>query len=86
MSKIALITGSGKRRIGNVVALALAERGYDIALHYNRSAEEAQQTVVELQQRGVRAAAFQADLANEADVARLVRRGAEDIWAARRAW
>jgi len=70
-SKIALITGSGKRRIGNVVALALADRGYDIALHYNRSAEEAQQTIVELGQKGVRAMAFQADVSKEADVARL---------------
>ncbi len=70
-TKIALITGSGKRRIGNVVALALAERGCDIALHYNRSAEEARQTIVQLRQRGVRAAAFQADLAKESEVARL---------------
>jgi pteridine reductase len=70
-SKIALITGSGKRRIGNVVATALGQRGCDIALHYNRSAEEAKQTVVELRRLGVRAAAFQADLAKEADVARL---------------
>jgi pteridine reductase len=71
LSKIALITGSGKRRIGNAVALALAERGCDIALHYNRSAEEARQTVAQLQQRGVRAAAFQADLSQQNAVAHL---------------
>jgi len=70
-TKIALITGSGKRRVGNAVALALAERGYDIALHYNRSAEEARQTVAQLEQKGVRAAAFQADVSEETDVARL---------------
>jgi pteridine reductase len=70
-TKVALITGSGKRRVGNAVALALAERGYDIALHYNRSAEEARQTVVQLEGKGVRAAAFQADVAEEADVSRL---------------
>jgi pteridine reductase len=70
-SRVALITGSGKRRVGHAVALALAERGYDIALHYNRSADEAQQTVELLEQQGVRAAAFQADVAVEADVARL---------------
>jgi pteridine reductase len=70
-SKIALITGSGKRRIGNTVAWALADRGYDIALHYNRSAEEARQSVDELRQRGVRAAAFQANLAQQDDIARL---------------
>ena len=70
-SKVALITGSGKRRIGNTVALALAEHGYQIALHYHRSAEEARQTVVQLERTGVRAAAFRADLAKEGEVARL---------------
>jgi pteridine reductase len=70
-SPVALITGSGKRRIGNSVALALAERGYDIALHYRSSTAEARQTVEQLQARGVQAAAFQADLAQEAEVARL---------------
>jgi pteridine reductase len=70
-SKVALITGSGKRRIGNVVATALAERGYDIAIHYNRSASEASESVAQLQAKGVRAATFQADVSNEDDVARL---------------
>jgi pteridine reductase len=70
-SKVALITGSGKRRVGNVVALALAERGYDIALHYRHSADAAQDTVAQLQTLGVRVAAFQADVAKEAEVVRL---------------
>jgi pteridine reductase len=69
--KVALVTGSGKRRVGNVIASALAARGYSIALHYHRSAEEAQQTVVRLKTAGVEAEAFQADVAQEADVARL---------------
>ncbi len=69
--RIAVITGSGKRRVGNAIALALAERGYDIALHYHRSAAEAHETVEQLQRFGVRAAAFQADVAVERDVARL---------------
>ncbi len=70
-TKVALITGSGKRRVGNAVALALAERGCHIALHYNRSADEARETVAQLERLGVRAAAFQADLADETHVARL---------------
>jgi pteridine reductase len=69
--KVALITGSGKRRVGNAVAEALAARGYAIALHYNRSAEEARQTVAQLTEQGVRAAAFQADVADESQVDRL---------------
>lgn len=71
-SRVALITGSGKRRIGNVVASALADRRYDIAVHYHRSAEEARETVAELQRKGVRAVAFHADLAREDEVAKLM--------------
>jgi pteridine reductase len=69
--KVALVTGAGKRRVGNAIARALAARGYAISLHYNRSAEEAQQTLVQLKERGVQARAIQADVSQEADVARL---------------
>ena len=69
--RIALVTGSGKRRVGNAIARMLAERGYGIALHYNRSAEEAEETVGELKGRGVDARAFRANVADEADVDRL---------------
>jgi pteridine reductase len=71
MQKIALVTGSGKRRIGNVIARALAERGYHIALHYNRSAEEAKATAGELKKLGICAEAYQADLADESQIAQL---------------
>ena len=70
-TKVALVTGSGRRRVGNAVAAALAERGYAIVLHYNRSADEAQQTVRQLETQGARAAALQADVAEEGDVERL---------------
>ncbi len=69
--KVALVTGSGKRRVGNVVADALARRGFDIGLHYNRSAEEAEETAGRLRGYGVDAAAFQADVADEEQVRRL---------------
>ncbi|MBN2577822.1 MAG: SDR family oxidoreductase [Pirellulales bacterium] len=68
---VALVTGGGKRRIGNVVARALSERGYSIALHYHRSAEEARESVAELREMGVEAEAFAADVAREAEVQRL---------------
>jgi pteridine reductase len=70
-NKVALVTGSGKRRVGNVVASALAARGYHIALHYNRSAEEAAESVAQLVEQGVEAAAFQADVADQRQVDRL---------------
>ncbi len=69
--RVALITGSGKRRVGNVVAERLAARGYRIALHYNRSKEEAERTVVRLKERGMEVVALRADLAEEAEVDRL---------------
>ncbi|MCX7428159.1 MAG: SDR family NAD(P)-dependent oxidoreductase [Planctomycetia bacterium] len=69
--KVALVTGSGKRRVGNVVARRLADRGYAVALHYRRSADEAQETVDELTAEGARARAFGANVADEADVKRL---------------
>jgi pteridine reductase len=72
-SKVALITGSGKRRVGNATAHALAERGYAIALHYNRSADDAQETVGQLERQGIAARAFQADVADEPQVDRLFR-------------
>jgi len=69
--KVALVTGAGKRRVGNVIARALAARGYAVAVHYNRSAQEAQQTVLGLKEQGARVHGFQADLADEAQVDRL---------------
>jgi pteridine reductase len=76
-ARVALVTGAGKRRVGHAVARALAGRGYDIAISYNRSAQEARETVLELEELGVAAQAFQADVAVEADVERLFRKTME---------
>jgi pteridine reductase len=72
-NRVALVTGSGARRVGSVVADALARRGYAIAVHYRSSAAEAEGTVAALQSHGVEAAAFHADLADEAAVREMVR-------------
>src|SRR5947209_7780396 len=69
---VALVTGSGKQRVGWYVARALAARGYRLAVHYHTSAAEAAETVAALKERGVDAAAFQADLAREAEARSLV--------------
>jgi pteridine reductase len=70
--KVALVTGSGKQRVGWHVANALAARGYAIAVHYRSSAAEAEETVAQFQSRGVQAAAFPADLTDERQVHDLV--------------
>lgn len=48
MSQTALITGSA-RRVGREVALHLAAKGWDVALHYNSSEKAAGKLMVELQ-------------------------------------
>ena len=69
---VALITGGGKRRIGRHVAEALGRQGYELAIHYNTSAADAEEAVAEFQARGVSAAAFQADLSDEQAVRAMV--------------
>jgi pteridine reductase len=63
---VALVTGSGKRRVGWHVADALAERGYRLAIHYRHSAEEAAESVRDWRARGVDCELFRADLTDEA--------------------
>lgn len=64
-ARVALVTGSGKRRVGWYVAEALAARGYALVVHYRRSAAEAAETVEAFRARGVEAVALQADLTDE---------------------
>jgi pteridine reductase len=72
-TKVALVTGSGKRRVGAVVADALARSGYAVAVHYHTSAAEAVETVAGLRRHGVEAEAFRADLTDEEAVGGMVR-------------
>jgi NAD(P)-dependent dehydrogenase (short-subunit alcohol dehydrogenase family) len=63
-----LVTGAA-RRLGREMALALAAAGWQVAVHYRGSADEAQATVADCIQAGrpgARFAAFQADLSDEA--------------------
>lgn len=69
---VALVTGSGKRRVGRAVANALAARGFALALHYHTSAADAEEAIAEFTANGVDAIAIQADLADETAVKNLV--------------
>ena len=62
--KTVLVTGAAKR-LGQEIALQFARQGWNVALHYGRSEQEAQKTVAHIQSLGVESAAFQADLADE---------------------
>ena len=68
---VALVTGAA-RRLGREIALELAARGWDIALHYHASAAEAETVLAELRAAGAQARAFAADLADEAACRALV--------------
>jgi pteridine reductase len=77
-SKVVLVTG-GARRIGAEICRQLHARGYDIALHYNRSAEDARALAAELNtKREGSCRIFQAELNDGAQCGQLV----EDVLAA----
>ena len=61
---VALVTGAAKR-IGRTIALALANDGWDVAVHYGRSKRDALATVREIEALGRQAIAIGCDLADE---------------------
>ena len=65
------MTGAA-RRLGRTMALDLAAHGFDVAVHYRGSADDAQATVADALAAGARAEAFQADLSDEAACRALV--------------
>ena len=60
-TKVALVTGAGKR-LGRAVALRLAQDGADVVVHYRSSEAEARAVVVEIERLGRRGVALGADL------------------------
>ena len=76
----ALVTGAAKR-LGRAMALYLAERGYDVAVHYAGSATEAEAVAEDVQSKGRKAITVQADLTIEADMQSLVPRATDALGA-----
>ncbi|MBB5470510.1 NAD(P)-dependent dehydrogenase (short-subunit alcohol dehydrogenase family) [Paraburkholderia sp. CI2] len=69
--RVVLITGAA-RRIGRALALGFAARGWDVAVHYGASREDADEVVAQIVALGRRAVALHAELGDEAQVARLL--------------
>jgi len=67
----ALVTGAS-RGIGAAIALALAEKGADVAITYEKSADRAAEVVRAIEGKGRRGLAIQADSADAAAVKRSV--------------
>jgi NAD(P)-dependent dehydrogenase (short-subunit alcohol dehydrogenase family) len=76
-NRVVLITGG--KRIGQVVARELAERGADIAVSYRGSQDEAEATAAEVRGMGRRAAVVAADVSTSADCTRLVEAVVSDL-------
>jgi pteridine reductase len=74
--KVALVTGSA-HRVGKAIALALAQEGAHIVVHYGGSAEAARQTAAEIEALGRRTLLAQADMGNWNEAVALGRRALE---------
>ncbi len=77
-ARMAIVTGAS-RGIGRAVAENLARKGYTIAVVYRRDEDAARQTISSIESLGQRAALFQADVADEKDVARLFERVDQEL-------
>ncbi|MFA9446378.1 3-oxoacyl-ACP reductase family protein [Egicoccus sp. AB-alg6-2] len=74
----ALVTGAA-HGIGRAIAIALAEAGADVVVHYANSADEAKQTVADIEELGRRAVAVRADATDEAEVQQLLAAATEQL-------
>lgn len=74
----ALVTGAGKR-LGRAMALSLARRGFDVAVHYATAADDAAEVCNEIAALGRVAAPVQADLLQEEACDTLVARASEAL-------
>lgn len=70
-NRVALVTGAS-RGLGKEMAIKLGACGARVAVNYFGSAERAAQVVRQIEENGGQAKAFQADVRDEAEVARLV--------------
>jgi len=71
--KVAVVTGSGKKRVGYHVAVALAARDYALVIHYNKSAAEAAETAEQFaRSHGIPVHTVKADLTRENEVRAMV--------------
>lgn len=68
--RVVLLTGA--KRVGATIATAVAQRGANVALSYNRSSAEADETAAAIRKLGRRALTVKADLGDPAACAAMV--------------
>ncbi|HEX9837368.1 MAG TPA: SDR family NAD(P)-dependent oxidoreductase, partial [Alphaproteobacteria bacterium] len=69
--KAALVTGAATG-IGRAAAIALARAGFDVAVNFSRSGNEARVTAAECEKAGAKTLAVQADVGDDAGVRRMM--------------
>jgi len=74
--KTVMVTG-GAKRIGKSIALAFAEKGCDVVLHYNRSSREAEGTRGEIEKLGVKCSLVQCDLTDASSLDKMLEENKE---------
>jgi len=67
----ALVTG-GAARLGRAMALYLADRGFDVGIHYKSNKDAARDVVALIEEKGRKAVALKADLLDEAQTENLM--------------
>ena len=78
MSKVVLVTGSS-RGIGKAIAQKFADNGYSVAVNYIQSKELAESFCRELNEKGINAKAYQADVADKQAVDNMVKQIEQDL-------
>ena len=78
MLKTVLVTGAAKR-LGRAIALDLAAHGWNVAIHYNGSEDDADSAAQAVRAFGGDAAILQCDLSKEAETVTLVDRAVKEL-------
>ncbi len=76
--KVALVTG-GTRGIGKVIALQLAEQGYDLVINYLRNRTAAKETAAELEAKGARVHLIKANVGDVTKIKEMFQEIAENF-------
>jgi NAD(P)-dependent dehydrogenase (short-subunit alcohol dehydrogenase family) len=76
--KNVLVTGAAKR-LGRAIALDLGAAGWNVAVHYNGSAADAEEVAAEIRTKGVTATTIKANFARESETANVVPAAAKAI-------
>jgi len=76
--RAALVTG-GAKRLGQAIALELAQNGFDVAIHCHHSSDAAEATCERIRALGQRAVVLRADLAVEEQVTPLLALAAQAL-------